>query len=68
MSNNNYSDWIGQRVMKSQGKKTNIKPFSSGRMVNTVKGIIKHPNIGGYAFTFFEDDSYVACDKCQLVD
>jgi hypothetical protein len=53
---------IGQRVRKiSSGK-----PFKSGNKVNTVIGIIKHPRIDVLAFTFAEDDSYVACHICEL--
>lgn len=53
---------IGMRV-----KKTSPKPFKSGNKVNTVKGIVDHPEpklAGIKAFTFEEDDSVVECRRC----
>lgn len=64
-----YSQWIGQKVYKNKFK-TKInkapKPFKSGKKVNTVKDVIIHPQLGVPAFTFYEDDSYVACNICRL--
>lgn len=51
---------------KLKAKKTNIKPFKSGKYQNTVKGIINHPILNIPAFTFEEDDSYVECRRCEL--
>lgn len=51
---------IGKRVTKANSG----KPFKSGNKVNTVKGIINHPQLNIPAFTFFEDDSYVEARKC----
>jgi hypothetical protein len=57
-----YRPWIGQRV-----RKPSKNPFKSGLKVNTVKGIIEHPQLPGKpAFTFEEDDSYVRCSACEL--
>jgi len=58
----NFLDWIGKQVRKKK------KPFKSGLHVNTVEDVIEHPYIEGKkAFTFKEDDSAVACEKCFLV-
>lgn len=54
-----YSSWIGKQVRKKK------KPFKSGKLINTVIGIVDHPYVKGKkAFTFKEDDSAVACEKC----
>ncbi len=45
-------------------KKVSGKPFKSGLKTNTIKGFMRHPQINRKAFTFFEDDSYVACYMC----
>lgn len=50
---------------KNPGK---IKPFKSGRKVNTVKSVIVHPKLNIPAYTFEEDDSYVECRRCHIVD
>lgn len=50
--------------MKVRKKK---KPFKSGLMINTVKGVIDHPILNIPAFTFHEDDSYVECRRCIVV-
>lgn len=56
---------IGQRVWKNKPKsKSEPKPFKSGLKVNTVKGVIQHPFIDCLAFTFEEDDSFVAVHIC----
>ncbi len=58
-----FESMIGQQVHKLRSG----KPFKSGNKVNTVKGIINHPQLNIPAFTFFEDDSYVECRKCEIV-
>jgi len=59
-----YEQWIGRRV-----RKRSVRPFKSGQRSNTVKGIIEHPILKGKpAFTFNEDDSFVGCDVCRLVE
>jgi len=58
-----YEEWIGHKV-----RKKSPHPFKSGSKINTVKGIIPHPQLPGKpAFTFVEDESYVACHVCRLV-
>ena len=60
----NYEAWIGRRVQK-RGRG---KPFKSTFKINTVKGIVDHPyRPGRPAFLFFEDDSFVSCETCELV-
>lgn len=59
-----YSDYIGKQVHKAKSG----KPFKSGEKINTVSGIINHPQLNIPAFTFVEDDSYVECRKCVLVE
>lgn len=61
LSFDKFRMWIGQQVRKAR------KPFKSGLKVNTVKGMILHPQLWVPAFTFVEDDSYVRCDICSLV-
>lgn len=51
--------------MKVKKKK---KPFKSGLLINTVRGIITHPILNVPAFVFYEDDSYVDCRKCIVVE
>jgi hypothetical protein len=70
----NYSEWVGQRVWKKGLRNPNKnsyakkpKKFKSGFEINTVKDVIIHPQLGVPAFTFYEDDSYVACKTCSLV-
>lgn len=64
---------VGRRVRKTSGLKTDgspkePKPFKSGRKVNTIKGVIEHPIVGGPAYTFEEDESYVATRSCTVLD
>lgn len=49
------------RVQKKSGK-----PFKSGRKVNTVKSITENPYCGKPGYTFFEDDSVVNCELCEI--
>lgn len=63
---------IGKKVSKTalskqRGQDINPKPFKSQFLVNTVKGVIIHPQLNIPAYTFVEDDSYVECRRCQLV-
>ncbi len=63
-----YTLWVGKQVRKCGNRAgANVKPFKSGNMVNTVKGVINHPQLNVPAFTFTDDDSYVACNRCLLV-
>jgi len=60
----NYEANIGRRVHKPISK----KPFKSGLLINVVKGVINHPILNIPAYVFEEDDSYVECRRCALVD
>jgi len=59
---------IGKKVIKDKSG----KPFKSGLKVNTVKSVIDHPELSHdkpiLAYTFFEDDSYVECRRCEVVN
>ena len=55
---------INKKVIKRSGK-----PFKSGNTVNTIKGIIDHPyREGKKAFTFYEDESCVSVEQCNLIE
>jgi hypothetical protein len=63
---------IGKKVSKTafskqRGSDINPKPFKSQFLVNTVKGVIMHPILNIPAYTFEEDESYVECRRCQVV-
>jgi hypothetical protein len=60
-----YSQFIGQQVSKTRGKRES-KKFKSGSKFNTVTGVINHPILNVPAFTFAEDDSFVECRRCFL--
>lgn len=62
-----YEQFIGHKVTKTSKTGTQPKPFKSGFLVNTVKGIVNHPILNIPAFTFEEDDSYVECRRCKQV-
>lgn len=55
---------IGKKVHKQKSG----KPFKSGRKINTVKGIIDHPILHVPAYTFYEDESFVECRRCEVVE
>ncbi|MDA3780199.1 MAG: hypothetical protein PF487_08310 [Bacteroidales bacterium] len=59
----NYETNIGRRVNKPKSG----KPFKSGFLINTVKGVINHPILNIPAYTFEEDDSYVECRRCGVI-
>jgi hypothetical protein len=60
---------IGKECTKSAFRPNKEpKPFKSGLKINTISGVIDHPHIDGeLAYTFLEDDSYVACRHCKIV-
>lgn len=60
--------YIGCRVKKTSKAGTQPKPFKSQLLVNTVKGVINHPILNIPAYTFEEDDSFVECRRCVVVD
>lgn len=68
-----YEHHIGEKVSKtsisdSPKKSHKPKPFKSGNLVNTIKGVITHPELGIPAYTFEEDDSYVECRRCKVLN
>jgi hypothetical protein len=54
---------IGKHVVKKSGL-----PFKSTLKVNTIKGIISHPELHIPAYTFNEDDSCVEVRRCEIID
>lgn len=68
-----YEYHVGEKVSKtsiSENPKKPHKPkkFKSGSLVNTIKGVIDHPELGIPAYTFEEDDSYVECRRCKILN
>lgn len=57
-----YAQNIGKKVCK------NRKPFKSRLKVNTIKGLTWHKTAHMPAYLFKEDDSYVSCIICSIVD
>lgn len=66
----NYEVNISKKVSKCSISKQEInnKPFKSTFLKNTVKGITTHPTLKIPAYTFEEDDSYVECRRCIVVN
>lgn len=58
-----YKKNIGSKVHKHMSG----KPFKSGLVVNTIKGVINHPHLNIPAYTFEEDESYVECRRCEPI-
>lgn len=58
-----YSIKPGDKV-----KKRSNKPFKSGVIINTVKGLVEHQQLKIPAFTFEEDDSIVEARRCIKVE
>lgn len=49
-------------------EKKSGKPFKSGNKINTVKETIEHPILKSKkSYTFYEDDSYVSVEICEIV-
>lgn len=64
-----FENNIGKRVKKRPNEReTRLKPFKSKNRINTIKGVINHPILNIPAYTFIEDDSYVECRRCEIVD
>ena len=68
-----YEYHIGKKVSKTSISEKLRKPykpkkFKSGLLVNTVKGVINHPELDIPAYTFEEDDSYVECRRCEFLN
>lgn len=58
-----YEEWIGKTVKKKSGK-----PFKSKQKEATVKAITVNPYNDDIAFSFFEDNSIVSCDICEILE
>ncbi len=63
-----YRNYIGLPVRKSThlSKDRIPSPFKSTFKINKIKDVIEHPIRKVPAFTFLEDDSYVACEGCRI--
>ncbi len=61
---------IGKQVKKRSQKDNKLepKPFKSGSKINTIKDIINHPILQIPAYLFEEDDSYVECRRCIIIE
>jgi hypothetical protein len=66
----NFINNIGKKVMKCSitDNKLNNKAFKSGLLINTIKDIIIHPTLKIPAYIFGEDDSYVECRRCKIIN
>ena len=60
---------IGLKVQKFRSGNKTPKPFASGRKINTIKGVIQHPERPAPcpAYTFYEDTSHVSVEFCVVV-
>lgn len=67
METGEYVDYL-ECMGKSVYKFKSGKPFKSGNKINTVAGVINHPQLNVPAFIFVEDDSYVECRRCKYVE
>lgn len=64
-----YKVNIGKRVCKTTMKTSGEpKPFRSGHRTNTVIDVIEHPKMHVPAYLFAEDDTYVECRRCKVVN
>lgn len=61
---------IGKKVEKCSitDKNPIRKKFKSGLYQNTIKGVMLHPYLYIPAYTFEEDESYVECRRCNLIE
>lgn len=66
MNMDDYKFMIGMRVSKTHRVGVEPKPFKSGLKVNTIRGVINHPQLNIPAFVFVEDTSYVECRRCVV--
>jgi hypothetical protein len=65
-----YLQNIGKKVMKCSigEQEKNHKPFKSGFQTNTIKDVVMHEFIDEPAYVFNEDDSYVECRRCKIIN
>lgn len=59
---------VGKKVSKIRKENCEPKPFKSGLKVNTIKAVIDHPILHIPSYTFEEDDSYVECRRCFIIN
>lgn len=62
----NIDDWKTKRSIKNRAKRN--RKFQSGCFVNTIKDVTIHPFLNIPAYTFIEDDSYVECRRCKIIN
>jgi len=62
----NPNKWKADRSTKNRAKR--LRKFKSGKYINTIKGVITHPILKIPAYTFVEDDSYVECRRCTILE
>ncbi|MDD5649110.1 MAG: hypothetical protein PHF86_01645 [Candidatus Nanoarchaeia archaeon] len=62
-----YKENIGKKVQR-YSKTGAIKKFRSGLYYNTIKDVIDHPIIHVPAYIFEEDDNYIECRRCPVVE
>ena len=68
-----FTENIGKRVQKTSinpetKEKYKQKPFKSGFKTNTIKGVVDHPILHIPAYIFLEDESYVECRRCTIIN
>jgi len=64
---NNIGEKVGKQNVKKGVKIFNRKKFKSTNLINTIKGVVGHPELGIPAYTFEEDESYVECKRCKIL-
>lgn len=67
VSKDNFFVNIGKKTRKTSMNNREPKPFKSGFKINTIKGVIDHPQLNVPAYTFEEDESYVECGRCIIL-
>lgn len=69
MENEDFEKHMGKKCTKKSVSnfKNTPKPFKSGKKINTIKGLINHPQLNIPAYTFIEDDSYVECRRILIL-
>lgn len=68
---NEYIVNVGKKVSKkniNNNPKYKVRKFKSGLYVNTIKDVILHPILNIPSYTFIEDDSYVECRRCKILN
>ena len=58
-----YTSWLGRQVVKYSGSS-----FKSGEKINTVSGFRSHPVTENFCFLFVEDETFVECRRCRVVE